>query len=295
MKIYIKKHNSHAGRWIYQGYKSAWEKLGYDVKYYNLLSEIDPGSEHQIMALDSDIKNEDIFNLHLANRVYIYAQPNKFPDPWGQHPNFVSSCPDHIITQLNQMDNVHMWSFTKIKDYHYKWDKVNTIHLAYDSVNYHELPDERYNFDVCFIGGWANNGYDEKRQIMTEYFKPLTELKLKCGIFINKTLSHSVENKILYNSKIALNVHDAYQQMLGLDTSERTFKSLGLTGALISDDIPVLSDLSLDISIAASPKDMQDKIEQMMSIDLKELKSKNRQMVLENHTYIRRVQEMLSL
>tara|TARA_R100000008_G_C3577703_1_gene166314 strand:- start:322 stop:1209 length:888 start_codon:yes stop_codon:yes gene_type:complete len=295
MKIYIKRHNSHAGRWIYKGYKSAWEKLGYETEYYNSLSEIRPNDRHQIMALDSDIKNEDIFNLNLADRVYVYAQPNKFPEPWGSHPNFVSNCPDHVITQLNEMDNVRLWSFTEIEDYHYKWKKVHTVHLAYDDINYQPLEDERYKFDVCFIGGWANNGFNEKRQIMIDHFKPLLKTDLKCGIFINKAISHDVENKILYNSKLAVNVHDAYQRVLGLDTSERTFKSLGLTGVLVSDKISVLEKLLPQVPLAESPEEMSQLVQELAKKDLTSLKEENRQLILENHTYSNRVKELLEL
>ena len=295
MKIYIKRHNSHAGRWIYKGYKSAWEKLGYETEYYDSLKNINPEGRHQIMAVDSDIKNEDIFNLNLAEKIYIYAQPNKFPAPWGTHPNFVSACPDHIIAQLNEMENVHLWSFTKIKDFHFKWKKVDTIHLAYDDVNYQPLEDEKYKFDVCFVGGWANNGFNEKKQIMIDYFKPLIKTDLKCGIFINKSIPHTVENKILYNSKIAINVHDAYQRELGLDTSERTFKSLGLTGALISDKVDVLQDILPQLPLAASPEEMKELVYDMVKTDLTSIKEDNRRLILENHTYVNRVQELLAL
>ena len=54
MKIYIKEHKSHAGKWIYAGYKSAWEQLGYDVEYYSVLHDIKE-ENYQLMAIDADV------------------------------------------------------------------------------------------------------------------------------------------------------------------------------------------------------------------------------------------------
>jgi len=40
MKVFVKKHPAHAGKWIYEGYKNAWNSLGYDTEYYNSLDDI---------------------------------------------------------------------------------------------------------------------------------------------------------------------------------------------------------------------------------------------------------------
>ena len=41
-KVYIKQHEDvgGAGAWIYRGYATAWESLGYEVIHYNSLKEI---------------------------------------------------------------------------------------------------------------------------------------------------------------------------------------------------------------------------------------------------------------
>ena len=99
---------------------------------------------------------------------------------------------------------------------------------------------------------------------------------------------------LLFNSKIALNIHDAYQQKLGLDTNERTFKSLGLTGFMISDHVDELGRL-FDSPMAKSPEDMLSLVEQYLSEDLNEIKNKNRDLILQNHTYLHRVRQLESL
>ena len=68
--------------------------------------------------------------------------------------------------------------------------------------------------NICYIGGRANNGFDEKYKIMLKYFAKFRHSKLKTGIFINKNLTHEQENLILCNSKVCLNIHDYYQRTL---------------------------------------------------------------------------------
>jgi len=294
MKVYIKEHKRHAGKWIYEGYKSAWTHLGYDTEYYSDLHDI-KGDDYQLMALDGDVNFSNISKLEKANRVYLHTQPNHFPLPWGSHPNFVSTCPLNVIDVISKMDNVYKWSFGMVTDFHKKWGHVHEIPLAFDSINYRPVKDKRYEFDVCFIGGWADNGFNEKMKIIIEHLGPFKASGLKCGFFINKNISHNDENLILSNSKIAINIHDAYQRKLGLDTNERTFKSLGLNGFLISDHVEYIKNTLPNALLAKTAKDMFDLIMEYIEKDLQATKNKNREDILKNHTYKTRVQEFLSL
>ncbi|HIL27379.1 MAG TPA: glycosyltransferase family 1 protein, partial [Nitrospinaceae bacterium] len=121
---------------------------------------------------------------------------------------------------------------------------------------------------------------------------------LKCGFFINKNLTHEQENETLYRSKTAINIHDTYQRILGLDTNERTFKALGATGILVSDKVLQVSCLFPNTPIANTPSDMVALVKEELEISEEErsaLKEKNRNNIIENHTYIKRAQEMLAL
>jgi hypothetical protein len=86
------------------------------------------------------------------------------------------------------------------------------------------------NTNLMFVlwAGRADNGFDEKYKIMMSHFSAFKDSGLKMWIFVGKNLTHEQENKLLYNSKVAINIHDAYQRELRLDTNERTFKALGL-------------------------------------------------------------------
>ena len=83
-----------------------------------------------------------------------------------------------------------------------------------------------------------------------------------------------------------------------MDTNERTFKSLGLCGILVSDSVKCLADLFPSVQQATSPEEMLTLVTHLCSLSdklLMEQKLKNRKNILENHTYIERVKRMLSL
>jgi len=249
------------------------------------------------MALDGDINLNNINVIKKAKKAYIYIQPNHFPHPWGMHPNFISHCDDRVISILNNMDNVYLWSWCDdFKKYHHKWKGAHTIPLAFDSISYTPQEDTNFQYDCCYIGGWADNGFNEKRKIMLKYFSSFKDSGLKCGFFINKGLSHEQENKILSNSLVSLNIHDAYQQSLGLDTNERTFKSLGLCGLMVSDRIDQVERLFPKLKLAENPEQMVNLVKEYLSSkksELLSLKKYYRNEIIKNHTYIERVRKMI--
>jgi hypothetical protein len=299
--VFIKRHRSHAGKWIYEGYRAAWESLGYCARYYDNLSEISNFKEsYYLMAIDGDIKDEPALSaVENSQKTFLYVQPNWFPAPWGLHPNFQCHCPDKTIEALNELGNVFLWSFGGDSKYHNKWKSVATIPLAFDSSNYVPVIDDNIKFDVCFIGGWANNGFDEKRKIMLEYFKEFKDSGLKCGFFINRGLTHEQENAILHNSKVAINIHDAYQRALGMDTNERTFKSLGTSGLLVSDNINQIKELNMNVILKDGTREMVDAVKhcvfELTTEERLKIKSENRKEIIRNHTYIKRVKELLEI
>ena len=301
-KVYIPDHSNIKGAniWIYQGYKNAWESLGYDTEYYSTTDQVVPSEKYCVMATDwfyRPFHKSDFFKN--AEKVLLFAQPTNFPMPWGRHPNFISGCNNETIQHINKQDNIKLWSFADInKEYFPLWKHINTVPLAFDSISYEYLEDEKYKFDVCFVGGRANNGFDEKYKIMMSHFSAFKDSGLKCGIFVGKNLTHEQENKLLYNSKVAINIHDAYQRKLRLDTNERTFKALGLTGVLVADDEGQLERLFPDVKRTNDPKEMVKFVKEYANMPEKELnsiKEKNRKMILDNHTYVYRVKQLLKL
>jgi spore maturation protein CgeB len=300
MRVYIKDHPFAAGKWIYRGYKSAWESLGHEAVLYNNLSDI-KDEDYQIMAIDHDIRSEEhVKILENASRAYLFVQPHTFPMPWGSHPNFISQVPRDLTLRINSLTNIFKWSFVDAAktNFYKEWDDVHYIPLAYDSENYKDLSKDKYSFDVCYVGGWANNGFDEKKKIIIDYLSVFKGSGLRCGFAVNQGISHEKENSLLSLSKVALNIHDAYQHNLGVDTNERTFKSLGLCGILVSDNVECLKGLFPNVPLATNPKEML-KITKEICVQPDSLllgaKAKNRENILSKHTYIERVKTMLSL
>jgi hypothetical protein len=317
MKAYTPTYNAFAGKWIYDGYRNAWEAKGFsptaahpDIES-NVFSTALPmtsealSEDYIVMAVGGNLpENPDAFFKAAENshKTFLFVQPHSFPMPWGQHPNFVSRMPDEIIKQINSMDNIHLWAFSDAVEgtqFYDKWKKVHCVPLAFDSISYKPIDNPKYNkFDVSFVGGWANNGFDEKKQIIIETFSVFKDSGLKCGFFVNKNLTHQQECDLLANSRITLNIHDAYQRILGHDTNERTFKSLGLNGALVTDSVGQLSRLFPDIKTSSDAQEMVGLVKEFLSLsenELNDIKQKNKQDILDNHCYTNRVEALLAL
>jgi len=299
MDVYCVKYESYAGKWIYDGYRNAWNSLGFTVKDLRQLNEA--SSDYYLMTTDSWVTKDNIKYLEKANKVFLYVQPNVFPSPWGTHPNFVSTASKEIVKRINALDNVIMWSFADIKtEYYPDWSgQIHTVPLAFDTISYSHVRNAgEYIFDVCYIGGWANNGFDEKKRIMLDVFSEFKKTNLKCGFFINRNVSHEQEQKIISNSKVCLNIHDAYQRVLGLDTNERTFKSLGLNGLLVSDKIDQLNEIFPNVKTSNSSKKIVEYVAEYAKMehnDIQKIKNKNKQQVLKEHCYTNRIKYLLGV
>tara|TARA_R110002020_G_scaffold318181_2_gene533729 strand:+ start:200 stop:1189 length:990 start_codon:yes stop_codon:yes gene_type:complete len=326
MKVYIVEYNTHAGRWIYEGYQRAWDKLGHTtiipstnpsiaaegVKKRALDGEecgwgcLYPTKQQEfeedyiIMSVDGIIAKEHIKAIENSYKTFVFVQPNMFPEPWGPHANFISAAPDPMIDVFNQLDNVHLWTFANANpEYYYKWKKIHTVPLAFDNIGYLPEKNKKYTqYDISFIGGWVNNGFNEKRKIMMDIFSEFMRSGLKCGFFVGKNLSHQEECDVLANSKLTLNIHDAYQRLLGYDTNERTFKSLGLNGGLVSDTVEQLTQLFPEVKTSLEPAELVQITKEYLMLSEKELsdiKEQNKQNILDNHCYTHRVEQLLKL
>jgi hypothetical protein len=250
------------GAWDYilSGYKSAWEHFGFQVQMIDDLANIEEKkNDYYIFTFNWNTKTYDhIKKIKDSINTFVFVQSDNFPPPWGGHPNFTDQAPPHVSEHLNNDENIFLWTFTNAPENMYKKysKKIEYIPLAFDSINYKEMPDDKYRYDVCYVGGWANNGFNEKQKIMMDHFKAFRKSGLRCGFFINKNISLEEEAKVLFNSKISINIHDAYQRKLGYDTNERTFKALGLGGFLVSDHIDELSSLLPEVYLSKTPDHM---------------------------------------
>lgn len=296
MKIFIPEHKSGAGHFIYKGYASAWKSIGFDVEEYASIGPHmkDMGNEvYDVMLVDGSF--DTVFAgakrfIDRARRVYLFVQPDKMPKPWGDHPNFYSHSSPATTRYFNRKDNIFYWSFVEAErtDWYKKWDKkIHYVPLAFDHINYPVIDDPKCNvFDVSYIGGKADNGFNEKWGLMQENFNALEGLEF--GIFVESGIDIPSEAKVLRNSKVSINIHDVYQRKFGFDTNERTFKALGLNGVLVSDHVDCIKRLFPNLKMANSPEEMRELVDSKLEIDNSVERNYYRQLILSKHTYVHR-------
>ncbi len=296
MIVYIQNHTSGAGHWIYNGYAKAWQNQGYEPIFIDFLGQIDTKQDYMLMITNSMITESNIEHIEKSKHCFLYASPNTYPQPWGSHPNFQCPLNEKIIKILNNLNNITKWTFGEVKQEHYTiWEDVKTIPLAFDNLSYKIADPEatNYEYDVCFVGGFANNGYNEKAKIMQTCLTPFSKGGFKCAFSVGQNISHESENEVLIKSKICLNIHDAYQRTLKLDANERTFKCLGINGLMISDENDQLSKYFPDVKTSNDYETYYNYALYYMDQDVREIKKKNIDNIAKNHTYISRVKQFL--
>ena len=82
-----------------------------------------------------------------------------------------------------------------------------------------------------------------------------------------------------------------------VDSNERTFKSLGCNGILVSDREGFIPKTFPNVPIFDTPEQMVQLVDNylnMPSDDLQEIRDNHRKLIIEQHTYIERVKTQLS-
>ena len=297
MKIYIQKNTYGAWKWIGSGYAHAFAFLDHPVTFIDNFSEIKTNAPYKIFCREDMVNEANLSFLEKSFATYLYVQPNYFPSPWGDHPSWQCQIEYQLIKKINQLKNVKKWTFCSDLIFFNLWENVTVLPLAFDNINYKTNICDNYRYDICFIGGIANNGFNEKIKIIQETLNAFINSGLKCGFSVNQNISHATENQVLVNSKVALNIHDAYQRALGLDSNERTFKSLGTNGILVCDNVKQVKDLFPFVYCDNDSEKLIDQVKKYCFLPISELnaiKEQNKNEIEQNHTYIKRVEKLIS-
>jgi hypothetical protein len=298
LKIYVQRTRSNAWKWISNGYAHAFAYLDNPVTFIDDLLEIKTNDPYLVFFRDETVNTSNIHILEKSFKTFLYVQSNIFPGHWGKSDGWKCFVENNVIEKVNELPHVKKWTFSSALDLFNVWKDVSTVPLAFDNVNYVSPTLNDYSYDICFIGGVANNGFNEKIKIIQEVLNSFVSSGLRCGFSVNNNVSHEIENQILSSSKVALNIHDLYQRTLGFDCNERTFKSLGVNGLLVSDLVTQSKDLFPFCTHSNNTDELIEKTKSYCSLsnrDLNVLKEFNKNIIEKEHTYIKRVEKLLSL
>lgn len=200
----------------------------------------------------------------------------------------------------------------------------STVPLAADhTVIYPEFSDN-YVADISYIGTYL----PQKRHFFKEWVFPLKEkydLRLygqdwtyisrisgwlqKGGQLFNvpglrslqkPKLDLADERKIYNSSIISINIHEDFQRRCGGDCNERTFKVPLAGGFEVSDDVSCIRKYfkaDKELVIAENKSDWYEKIDYYIRHPEKRVSiiEAGRRRVLENHTYVCRVKQMMDV
>lgn len=310
MNIIVRRYDKFtAGHSIYEGYNNAFSNLGYNVMRWEgsninvLLKE----TNYILMCTDHDMNEFDkrnILNDIIINsrKILCFVSGNWFPSHMNMKGYFTTILSDEQIKRFNNERKILYWSWGNGIDrfghnYCDKFNKVISLPLAYDQFTYKYIKDEKWRFDVCICGKYIHNGIEYKTAHMKDWVMSLEKTGLKCGFFgmEGREISYEDEAKLIYNSRIALGLHDLYQNhecMLGLDFNERLPKSIGSNGFHISDYVWQAERLNMPVIMVDNKEEYHKKIFYYLDKDLDNIKKENREFMLKFHTYQCRVKEI---
>lgn len=318
-----------ADRWIYEGFKYAFEDKGHEVfpltendDIEEKLQEIKP---HIFIAHQSQMndKNFEIFKQARNNGVKIFQQVDFhiFNDP--KKLEFVKQGIGDIYWDEADEERMEKLGFSRITGYKF-YEIPNAANIKY---NFPTQPVEKYKCDIVFLGAYM----PEKKEGFKRMLYPLMkkyDVKLygpgwtfrdnflrgigkiarkfdavSLADFVNKkriTIPQEDENKLYASAKICINFHVRGKD--GVDyalVNERAFKIPASGGFQISDYIPTLMKYfnEDEVIMAQDEKDWFDKIDFFMKNNQERIRIQKNgtNRALKDHTYHNRVDKIISI
>ena len=269
----------YAIRFIYEGYKNAFEDLGHQFVSYtandNLRSLIDTFKPHLfITSLNGyNLKYLDLplLKKYRNEGLVLFTQIGTWKEQCTQYgARGLSERPSDIKLITNglagdiffhwlERDDPFMDGFTKTTGYPFY-----TILLAADKHRFFYEYDSRFAADISYIG----SRLPEKKAFFKNHLTPLQKkynVKIygsdwtigsqmlgyvqKIGQYFNIPKVRSIrklmlglddERKVYASSKISLNIHEEHQRKYGSDFNERTLKIIASGGFEICDNVKIL-------------------------------------------------------
>jgi glycosyltransferase involved in cell wall biosynthesis len=301
----------YAGKFIYEGYKSAFTKLGHtfytlthDDNLNSVLERIHPdifiSSLHRYALKFLDL---DLLKLYRKKYGLIYFNSIPTWKKLSNQPGCSNLEKDGELVSLIkkgmagdafyywiEQDSPYMEGFTKNTGYPY-----HTILLAADTERYYFDPDPKYAHDISYVGHYLK----EKRIFINNHLLPLKK-EHDVGIYgsdwvlpdrllgyfqkgaqyFNIPYLKSIrkvplicDRKVYSSTTINLNIHGDFQSLNGSDINERTFKILACGGFEICDNVGQVRKYFTEKELVAAkdPSEWFEKIEYFLKYPEKRL------------------------
>jgi hypothetical protein len=269
----------YAARFIYEGYKDAFEDLGHSFRPFtsrdDLRTVLDEFRPH-ILISSLNFYNLKFLDLQLLRKyrdrgLVLFNQIR----PWRQQANqpgaaglseseelvglIKSGLAGDVFFHYMEQDDPSMEGFSREMGYPF-----HTVLLAANRKKFYFERDERFTAQISFVGSYL----PDKRKFLSRHVVPLNrkyDVKLygsdwtwtdrclgyaqKFGQFFNidwlkrvreLKLGLEDERKVYSSSIISLNVHEEHQRRYGGDFNERTLKIMASGGFEISDNVKIL-------------------------------------------------------
>lgn len=297
--------NPSGGAFVYitNGYGNAFQKLGHKFKRWDGNIDVWNNFNPDIYICASGHK-QSIPSNHRA-KLAIHVNPyckERLQVSGGPLINESNSNIDWVVKQKPSIVFGYANKAEK-KKYFYGWgDKFLPMPNAGDSTIYKEVePVSKYECDVGWIGGY----WKYKAMTLDKYIKPLIK-KFNCAIygwgnswgkFGNGEIKDSDVNSLYSSVKIAPAISEPHTQVYGIDLPERVFKASIAGAFVIADNTPSIRNyFGEELPIAKNPGDLIDKIKYYLKHEdeREELRKLQKERVLNNHTYIHRIKNMLN-
>lgn len=269
----------YAARFIYEGYKDAFLKLGYEFR--SLTSADDPKKILETFKPDIFISSLNPYtfkflNLELLKKyrkkgLVYFNQIGLWNTSINQFGGEALKNNNHYVKLIkkgllgdvffnwHQQDDPAMDGFTKTTGYPFQ-----TILLAANTKKYYYEYSEKYQADISYVGSLLP---DKKEFIKKHVFPLMKKHNVKVygsdWTFVDRTLGYGQkigqyfnidflkkvrsiklpmddERKVYSSSTISLNIHESHQRLNGKDFNERTFKIIASGGFEICDNVKVL-------------------------------------------------------
>ncbi|TRZ80984.1 hypothetical protein D4R86_03335 [bacterium] len=320
-----------AHRFIYDGYKNAWQDLGHE---FLPLTDKD-NLKQKLIGTKPDLFFASLDYLHFPQDIKTIKKARSLGIKvfmgvghlFDRDPNILKIMQDPEFADLyyGEKEPECMAHFKKLigKDYH-------TIAHAADKLHHFPVaPSKKYAYDIAFLGAKL----PMKKWFFDEILIPLTK-KYKVGIFgpywtikdnflraiqagtrkiklartsdfINKlriTLPIEDESLLYSSAKISLNFHERESDgsQPNYILNQRTFKIPACGGFEICDDVPALRKYFKEdemVIAKLSAKEWFEKIDYYLTHDKEreKIKKAGTKRALKDHTYHNRVEQIIKM